>query len=158
MASATRAGPRRLISTAWVKGASKETVAAEWITTSLAASAARPSSSRPRPSCPTSPATAWTRRATSGAKLVAELGPEAVEAVVADDFPGQSGRRHPPSGPGGPVRYVGLGDAAQDAFDQRSAQKSGGSGNEEALCPEVPADRHRELFTIRRRICLPFGK
>ena len=68
MAAPTREGPRRLISTAWVSGASKETVAAEWMTMSLAARAARPASSSPSPSCPTSPGTALTRRATSAAK------------------------------------------------------------------------------------------
>ena len=127
-------------------GASKETVAAEWMTMSLAARAARPASSSPRPSWPTSPGTAWTRRATSAAKSSPSSVPEAVEAVVPDDLTGQSGGGIRP--PAGPNQYGDLGvrDAAQDAFDQRSAQKSGRTGNEEALCTEVPADRHRNCL------------
>ena len=68
------------------------TVAAEWMTTSLAARAARPSSSRPRPSCPTSPAHGPDPAGHLGGEAVAELGAEAVEAVVPDDLAGQSGR------------------------------------------------------------------
>ena len=59
---AMRVGPRRLTSTAGSSGLSKLTVAAEWMTMSHEASAARPASSRPRPSRPTSPATTCTRR------------------------------------------------------------------------------------------------
>ena len=81
-----------------------------------------------------------------GGELVAELLPQAVEAVVPDDLTGQSGGGIRP--PAGPNQYGDLGvrDAAQDAFDQRSAQKSGRTGNEEALCTEVPADRHRNCL------------
>ena len=109
---------------------------------SLAARAARPSSSSPRPSCPTSPGTALTRRATSAAKPSPSSLAQAVEAVVPDDLAGQPGGGIRP--PAGANQYgdLGLGDAAQDAFDQRSAQKSGGTGDEEALSTEVPADRH----------------
>ena len=64
MAAATRDGPSRLTSTAASSGESKLTVAAEWMTTSHVARTARPSSSRPRPSTPTSPAMALSRRAT----------------------------------------------------------------------------------------------
>ena len=76
----------------------------------------------------------------------AELGPQAVEAVVLDHLAGQAG------GGGGPAARAdqhddfGLGDAAQDAFDQRSAQKPGGTGNEKTLGVEVPADGHRECL------------
>ena len=61
-ASATREGPSRLTSTAASSGESKLTVAAEWTTMSHAREGRRPSSSRPRPSVATSPATAVTRR------------------------------------------------------------------------------------------------
>ena len=62
---ATRAGPSRLTSTAPSKGASKLTVAAECTTTSQPARVRRPSSSRARPSVPTSPAIVERRRRTS---------------------------------------------------------------------------------------------
>ena len=89
---------------------------------------------------------------------VAQLGSKPIKAVISDDLAGQSGRSISP--PTGTNQYgdLGLGNAAQDAFDQRSAQKAGGAGNEETLRSEVLADWHEELFTIRRRFCLPFGK
>ena len=82
-----RVGPRRFTSTAASSGESNDTVAAEWMTTSHAASAARPSSSSARPSVPTSPAIGVTRSATIGGEAVlAELLAQAVEGVVAEDL------------------------------------------------------------------------
>ncbi len=81
---------------------------------------------------------------------VAQLLPQAVEAVVLDDLAGQAGGGIGPAARAHQHGDLGLGDAAQDAFDQRSAQKSGGTGNEEALAVEVPADRPPGMFTIRR--------
>ncbi len=81
-----------------------------------------------------------------GCEVVAKLGSESVETVIADDFSGQSGCRIRPSARSDQYGDLSLGYAAEDAFDQRSAQKPGGTGNEEALCTEVPADWHRNCL------------
>ena len=60
---ATLDGPSRFTATAASSGESKETAAAEWMTTSTSARAARSASSRPSPSTETSPPSGRRRRA-----------------------------------------------------------------------------------------------
>ena len=93
-----------------------------------------------------------------GGESIAQLGPQAVEAVVLDHLAGQPGGGIGPAARSNQHHDLGLRNAAQDAFDQRSAQKPGGTGDEKALSAEVPADGHSGMFSIQRRICLPFGK
>ena len=101
IAAATREGPRRLISTAWVSGASKDdrgrgvdddvgrgqggaalVVEAEAVAAHVAGHGSDPSGHLV-------------------GEAVAELGPQAVEAVVLDHLAGQPGRGVGPSRPGG---------------------------------------------------------
>ena len=68
-AAATRPGPRRLTCTASSSAESKLTVAAECTAMSTVLKRASPASSRPRPSWPTSPFTANTRRSHISSKV-----------------------------------------------------------------------------------------
>ena len=72
----------------------------------------------------------------------AEFVAESVEAVVLDDFAGQSGRGVRPTSRPHQNDDLSVWNAAHNAFDQRSAQESGRTGNKKALCPELPADGH----------------
>ena len=85
-----RVGPSRLTSTAASSGESKLTVAAEWIDGVAAwPGLCRPSSSRPSPSVPTSPAIDLHPPGDQLVELglAADLGAQPVEAVVAEDLP-----------------------------------------------------------------------
>ena len=91
-----RVGPSRLTSTAPSMGASKLTVAAEWMTMSQLAQIARSLSSSPRPSVLTSPPAFDV----GPESVLAELVDQAMERVVAEHLPPSSfGRRRPFSGP-----------------------------------------------------------
>ena len=83
-----RLGPSRLTSTAPSSGESKATVAAEWMTMSQVASAARPASSRPRPSAAHVAGDDRDPAVDHGVELgAAQLLAQAVEGVVAEDLP-----------------------------------------------------------------------
>ena len=143
MAAATREGPSRLISTAWVERG-VEGDGRGGVDDDVGGSQGGParSSSSPSPSCPTSPATACTRRGDLFAELIAPLRSEAVEAVVLDHLAGEP-RRGVRSAPRPDEDGdLGVGDAAEDAFDQRRSQESGGARDEESLGAEVPLNRH----------------
>ena len=145
-----RVGPSRLISTAPSRGASKATVAAEWITMSHVASMARSASSRPRPSVPTSPVMTCTRRAVISAKpSLAELAAEAVEGVVLQHLALDPLRRGRPLAGPHEQDDLAAGDGAQQSLDQRGPDEAGRSGHGDALAGEGFGDHG---------VCLPCGK
>ena len=80
------------------------------------------------------------------AETVAELGAQAVEAVVLDHLAGQPGGGVGPAPGAHQDGDLGLGDAAQDPLDEGGAQEAGGARDEEALAPEIPLDRHRDFL------------
>ena len=161
MAAATRDGPSRLTSTAASSGESKATLAAEWTTTSQAARASRPASSRPSPSRATSPATAPRRAATWRVEGVAELGAQLVEAVVAQDLAlGPLRRRRAPGG-AHQDRDAAVGHGPQQPLDEGGAEEAGRPGDQDALAGQELADRaqggHVDLC-VGHGVCLPYGR
>ena len=143
-----RLGPSRLTSTALSSGESKATVAAEWMTTSQLASVARPASSRPSPSEPTSPAITVTRRATSAsnAALPSRLA-QAVEGVVAEHLACRTARDVRPLAGADQQHQLATGHAAQQPLHERRAQEAGAPGHGDALSLESLGD-HLCLSTI----------
>jgi len=86
-----------------------------------------------KPSCPTSPAMTRSRREVSRVEAVAELGPQAIEAVVAQDLPLQAvGGAGPPAGPDEDGDLA-VGDGSEQPLDQRRAEKAGGASHCDAL-------------------------
>ena len=131
-------GPSRLISTAASRGESKLTVAAEWTTVEQVASSSRPASSRPRPSSPTSPASGMTRRGHLLVEAVAELAPQAVEAVVPEHL-AVDPVGSPPAGRGGRSATTSVvRQAPQEPLGQSSAEEPGGAGDGDAPARQAP--------------------
>ena len=146
-------GPSRLTSTAVSRGASKLTVAAECTTMSHADRQRRPSSSRPRPSVATSPATARDPGGDLGVEAVAVLARAAGRSSRCSGSPGLARCRRV----GAPARadqqhHLASGHGPQEPLDQGRAQESGGAGDEE------PPGRARASRTRVTEICLPYGK
>ena len=142
-----RVGPSRLISTAPSRGASKATVAAEWMTMSHVASTPRSSSSRPRPSVPTSPVMTCTRRAVISAKrLAAQVGAEAIEGVVLQHLALDALRRGRPLAGPHEQDHLAVGGRSQQSLHERGADEAGRSGHGDALAGEGFGD-HATLPT-----------
>jgi hypothetical protein len=77
----------------------------------------------------------------------ADLGPEAVEGVVADDLALDAlGRRRPPAGPH-EQDDLAAGDRAQQALDDGGAEESGGARDGDPLADQGLGD-HAHLFTM----------
>ena len=79
-------------------------------------------------------------------EVVAQLGAQAVEAVVLDHLSGEPGGRVRSAPRSYEDRHLGLGDAADDALDQSCAQEAGGAGYEEAFPTEIPLNGHRNCL------------
>ena len=132
-----RIGPSMLTSTAPSSGESKATVAAEWMTVSQAASAARPASSRPESvGADVAGDRAHPARGHLGEPVLAEVGAQPVEGVVLQDLP-----LHPLVDRRALARADEQGDLAvrhrsQQALEHRSAQEAGGTGEEELLASQ----------------------
>ena len=99
MAAATRDGPSRLISTAWVSGVSNETFAAAWMTTPAEATGAT-RFVESESVLPDVPCDGVHPPRHLFVQLIAQLCLEAVEAVVLDHLAGEP-RRRVCSAPGG---------------------------------------------------------
>ena len=148
MAAATREGPSMLISTAWVRGASKETVAAEWMTTSAWRNASAPSFVETEAIAPDVAGHGLDPPADLGGEFVPELVAQPVEAIVLDHLAGEASGGVGPAARADEDGDLGLWDAAQDALDQGGAQEAGGAGDEETAAAQIPLNRHQK--------CLPF--
>ncbi len=148
---ATRDGPSRLTSTAVSRGESKLTAAAEWITMSHSESSCDPVVVEAEPVG----GHVAGHRGDPGGHLVVEpvavLLAQAVEAVVLQDLPGGPLHRgRPPTG-ADEQDHPGVGNGAEEPFDQGRSQEPGGTGDEELLAARAVTD-------AGHRICLPYGK
>ena len=104
------------------------------------ASARRPSSSRPSPSSPTSPAIVVQPPGDLLVEAVAELAAQPVEAVVAEDLArGALGRRWP-SARADEHDDLAVGHAAQQALDERRAEEARRAGDGDAPAGELVGD------------------
>ena len=147
-----RVGPSRLTSTAPSSGESNATVAAEWMTMSHDASAARPASSRPRPSVPTSPAIDLRPAGRSSRRSLgsAELGAQPVEGVVLEDLALDPLRPTVERRPGRTSRTI----------SQSGTDRSSRSTSAVPRKPVVPVTTMRlpARASAITPTCLPFGK
>ena len=126
--SATRVGPRRLISTALSSGESKLTVAAEWITVEHEARVSSDGAVEPQA------VDAHVARHHEdppvhlGVEPVAELAAQPVEAVVPEDLAAYPVRRAAPAGPH-EQGDLAVGNASQQSFGQGGPEEAGGAGD-----------------------------
>ena len=141
-----RVGPSRLISTAVSSGESNDTVAAEWMTTSHDASTCWSSGDRPRPSRPTSPRIVVIRWSVIWAKPSRPCcWREPVEGVVLEQLALDTLRRGRPLAAADQQHEVAVGDAAQQALDQRRADEPGRAGDGDPFAGERLGDHELQV-------------
>ena len=151
-AASTRSGPSRLTSTATSSGESKLTRAAEWMTVGHEVNSALPSSSSPRPSVVTSPATTWTRRWISASKSESHLLAEAAESVVAEQLPlGPLGGARAAAG-SDEQDQLAVGHRPQQTLHQGGAEEPGGTGDGNAPAGQGFADHVPSLAERIRHV------
>ena len=135
--SATRLGPSRFTSTAPSSGASKLTAAAEWMTMSQLASSPAAGVVEAEPVSSDVAGDGREPPVDLVSKLRAELRPQAVEAVVAQDLASGALGRRLALARADEHDDLAFGHAAQQSLDERGAEKAGRPGDGNPLPGEI---------------------
>ena len=143
-----RVGPSRFTSTAESSGESNETAAAEWITMSHVASTARCSADNPSPSVLTSPLIVVMRRSVISANALAppNCSFKPVEGVVLQDLPPHALGRWRALAVPHEQDELAIGDAPEQAFDERRAHEPGRPGDGDPLAGERFGDHFGHVY------------